>query len=101
MKKVFYLLSLAFALLIMSGSLTEAAAQKTKEVHKKGWSHKKKYAVVGAGAGAVTGAAVSKKRAKGAIIGGAAGAGAGYILGRHKDKKDPARKKIYKYKTAS
>src|SRR5215212_3460438 len=101
MKKVLYLLGLAFTLSIVSGSFTEVTAQKTKEVHKKGWSHKKKYTVIGAGAGAVTGAAVSKKRAKGAIIGGAAGAGAGYILGRHRDKKDPARKKIYKYKTAS
>lgn len=47
-----------------------------------------KGALIGAGAGAITGAAVSKNnRGKGAIIGGAVGAAAGAITGRAIDKK--------------
>ena len=34
------------------------------------------------------GAAVSKKKGKGAIIGGAVGAAGGYIIGNEKDKKE-------------
>jgi hypothetical protein len=83
MKKIMMMLGLAIGLTVAAGSFTEAAAQ----TQKKGWSHKKKYAVVGAGAGAATGAIVSKKKGKGALIGGAVGAGSGYLLGRHKDKK--------------
>ena len=44
---------------------------------KKGWSGAAKGAVIGAGAGAVTGALISKKKGQGAIIGGLAGAGLG------------------------
>jgi hypothetical protein len=44
--------------------------------------------VIGAGAGAVTGAIISKKKGKGAVIGGLIGAGGGYIIGRKEDKKD-------------
>lgn len=57
-------------------------------VKKKGWSKTAKGTVIGAGSGAVVGAAVSKKKGKGAIIGGVVGAGAGYIIGRNEDKKD-------------
>ncbi len=47
-----------------------------------------KGAVIGAAAGALTGAAVSKNdRAKGAIVGGAVGAGAGALTGAAIDKK--------------
>lgn len=63
-------------------------AQQPAEPQKKGWSKAAKGAVIGAGSGAVVGAAVSKKKGKGAIIGGVVGAGAGYIIGRNKDKKD-------------
>ncbi len=55
---------------------------------KKGWSNSAKGAVIGAGAGAVGGAIISKKKGKGAIIGGVLGAAGGYIIGKHKDKKD-------------
>ena len=54
---------------------------------KKGWSSAAKGAVIGAGAGAVTGILVDKKNARGAVIGGVVGAGTGYVIGRAKDKK--------------
>jgi hypothetical protein len=38
--------------------------------------------------GAVTGAILSKNKAKGAVIGGILGAAGGYIFGKSKDKKD-------------
>ena len=44
---------------------------------RKGWSRAAKGAVIGAGVGAITGAAVSKKKGEGAVIGGLAGAGLG------------------------
>ncbi|MEP6712783.1 MAG: glycine zipper domain-containing protein [Ferruginibacter sp.] len=46
-----------------------------------------KDALIGAGAGALTGVAVSKHKGKGAFIGGAAGAVGGYAYGKHQDKK--------------
>jgi outer membrane lipoprotein SlyB len=55
---------------------------------KKGWSKAAKGTAIGVGVGAITGAVVSKKKVKGAVIGGVIGGGAGYIIGRHKDKKD-------------
>lgn len=69
-------------------SMNAVAAQQTKTVvvnnqapaqtqEKKGWSGAAKGAVIGAGVGAITGAAVSKKKGEGAIIGGLAGAGVG------------------------
>lgn len=54
---------------------------------KKGISNTAKGALIGAGVGAVTGAAVSKEKGKGAIIGGLIGAGAGAVTGRAIDKK--------------
>lgn len=73
-----------------------AAANKatavTPEQKKKGWSSTAKGAVIGAGAGAITGAAVSKKKGQGAIIGGlagaAVGAGTGAIIDGEKKKKE-------------
>lgn len=61
------------------------------EEEKKGWSNAAKGAVIGAGAGAIGGAIISKKKGKGAIIGGVVGAAGGYIIGKNKDKKDTAR----------
>jgi hypothetical protein len=58
-----------------------------EEKKKKGWSAKAKGAVIGAGAGAITGAMVSDKKGKGAIIGGVLGAGAGLGVGAIVDKK--------------
>ncbi len=63
------------------------AVSTNAQTHRK-WSHRKKGAVIGAGAGAAGGALISKNhRAKHAAIGAAAGAGTGYLIGRHKDKK--------------
>ncbi|WP_026898044.1 YMGG-like glycine zipper-containing protein [Daejeonella oryzae] len=57
------------------------------EPQKKGWSSAAKGAVIGAGAGAVTGILVDKKNGRGAVIGGVVGAGTGYVIGRSKDRK--------------
>ncbi|MES2702795.1 MAG: YMGG-like glycine zipper-containing protein [Bacteroidota bacterium] len=61
---------------------------------KKGWSSKAKGAVIGAGAGAATGAIVNKRnRGVGALIGGAAGAAVGLGTGAiidHKKKENEA-----------
>lgn len=54
---------------------------------KKGMSSAAKGAIIGAGAGAVTGILVDKKNGRGAVIGGVIGAGTGYVIGRNKDKK--------------
>jgi hypothetical protein len=77
MKKWMFSIIAAAGLLIS----VESSAQ-TKTV-----SRARKNTVIGAGAGAATGAVISKKKGKGAIIGGAVGAGAGYAWGKHKDKK--------------
>lgn len=61
----------------------QPAAQQPK---KKGWSNTAKGAVIGAGAGALTGALVSDQKGKGAIIGGVIGAGAGAGTGAIIDK---------------
>lgn len=99
MKKFILILTIAFGLTMVSGAFVETQAQtKTVVKHKKGWSHRKKYAVIGAGAGAVTGAVLSKHHATGAVVGGAVGAAGGYLLGRHRDKKHPQTKRIYKTK---
>ncbi|MCW3465987.1 YMGG-like glycine zipper-containing protein [Chitinophaga nivalis] len=58
---------------------TPAPAPAVKK--KKGWSHTAKGALVGAGAGAITGAFLNKDRAKGAIIGSLIGAGTGAATG--------------------
>lgn len=97
MKKILCALSIAFALTTVSAGFNETHAQTTKT--KTVSSHKKKSALIGAGAGAVTGAVVSKKRAKGAVIGGAIGAGAGYLYGRHRDKTHPTTKQVTKSKS--
>ncbi len=59
---------------------------------KKGWSNTAKGAAIGAGVGAITGAAVSKKKGEGAVIGGlggaAVGAGTGAIIDAEKKKKE-------------
>ena len=56
---------------------------------KKGWSHRARGAVVGAGAGAVTGAIINKNnRGAGAVIGAVVGAAGGYIIGNEVDKKN-------------
>jgi len=99
MKKIFLVITIAFGLTMVSGVFTEINAQKRTVVveHKKGWSHRKKYGVIGAGAGAVTGAAISHHHVRGALIGGAVGGASGYVLGRHRDRKHP-NERTYKTK---
>ncbi|WP_119080504.1 glycine zipper domain-containing protein [Chitinophaga alhagiae] len=64
--------------------VTETAAAPAPA--KKKWSHTAKGAVVGAGAGAITGAIVNKDRVKGAAIGTIIGAGVGAGTGAIVDK---------------
>lgn len=65
----------------------------TAEQERKGWSNAAKGAVIGAGVGAVTGAAVSKKKGEGAVIGGLAGAGVGAGTGAIIDDSKKKKKK--------
>lgn len=96
MKKMIQVIAIMLtAFMLIFGDVNAQTIVKRKT----GWSHKKKGAVIGAGAGALTGALISHKKGKGALIGGAVGAGAGYLYGRHKDKKDPRRTTKVKYKT--
>ena len=99
MKKIFLIIAMAFGLTTVSGAFVEARAQHhtVKVEHKRGWSHRKKYAVIGEGAGAATGALISEHHARGAVIGGVVGGASGYLLGRHKDRKYPYRR-TYKTK---
>ena len=85
MKKVMGLLSICFCI-----SVGTASAQTTVDT-KTGWSHRKKATVIGAAAGTGTGAAVSRRRGRGAVVGGVVGAGAGYAYGTHRQKKHPKR----------
>lgn len=59
----------------------------TTSTKKKGWSDAAVDATAGGLGGAVIGAAVSKNKVEGALIGGAVGAGGGYIIGRASDRK--------------
>lgn len=88
MKKLVGALSLAFALTVVSPDYSKAQTE-VKQKTRTGMSHKKKGALIGAGAGAATGAVISKDKSKGAIIGGAIGAGAGYLHGRHTRQASP------------
>jgi hypothetical protein len=69
------------------GSGQGSYAQPDRVPQKKGWSSAAKGAVIGAGAGAVTGILVDKKDVRGAVIGGVVGAGTGYVIGRANDRK--------------
>lgn len=92
MKKLVYICT--FVLPLTFAISNDAQAQSTKkEETKTTKSHKGKDAAIGGGVGAVTGAVVSHKHGKGAVVGGLVGAGAGYLYGRHKDKKAAAHKK--------
>lgn len=82
MKKIICVLWMAFTLFILSLTVSPLYAQT-----KKPWSKKAKGAVIGAGAGAATGAIISHKKGKGALIGGAVGAAGGYLYGKHRAKK--------------
>ncbi|MEO6327527.1 MAG: glycine zipper domain-containing protein [Ginsengibacter sp.] len=66
----------------------ETASTIPQPANKKGWSKAAKGAVIGAGAGVIGGAILSKKKGVGAIIGGVIGAAGGYVIGKGMDKKD-------------
>ena len=88
MKRLLLITTMAFGLTMVSGAFVESQAQERVVVkHKKGSSHRKKDAVIGAGVGAVAGALISKHHAAGAVVGGVVGGAGGYLLGRHKDRK--------------
>ena len=70
-----------------SGAGTQTAPAPVA-VKKRGWSKAAKGAAIGAGAGAIGGAIISKNKGLGAVIGGVVGGAGGYIIGRSKDKKD-------------
>lgn len=71
-----------------SGNNTPATTAEAPVKQDKGWSDAAKGTAIGAGSGAVLGAVIAKDdRGKGAVIGSVIGAGAGYIIGRHRDKK--------------
>lgn len=76
-----------------NSTASTASAGTAAPAKKKGWSHTAKGAVVGAGAGAITGAVVNKNdRVKGAaigtIVGAGVGAGVGAIVDHEKKKKE-------------
>jgi uncharacterized protein YcfJ len=80
MKSIIRLLTLIVLIFAFTINLANAQTKRT--------SSRKKGAVIGAIAGAGTGAVISKNhRKKHAAIGAVAGAGTGYIIGRKKDKK--------------
>ena len=99
MKRFIILLSIAFGLTIVCNTGLNAQVVKEEVKTKKPWSHRKKDAVIGTGAGAVAGAVIGHG-AKGAVVGGVAGGAAGYLIGKHKDRKDPvpSRRTVYTYK---
>lgn len=67
----------------------EPVAASTPQVEKKkGWSSAAKGAAIGAGAGAIGGAIIAKKKGLGAIVGGVVGAAGGYIIGKDMDKRN-------------
>jgi hypothetical protein len=105
MKKLIYALSIGCALMVGSGAYNTVSAQEVKEKYKtkKPMNKKTKYALIGTGVGVGTGVLTSKNDSKGAVIGGALGAGAGYLYGRHREKKNPTpkTKRVYKYKKES
>lgn len=67
---------------------TEPVATTTIPAKKKGWSSAAKGAAIGAGAGAIGGAILAKKKGLGAIVGGVVGAAGGYIIGKDIDKRN-------------
>jgi hypothetical protein len=66
---------------------TSSAGVTSTQAKKKGWSDAAKGTAIGAGVGAISGAIIDKKDARGAVIGGLVGAGAGYTIGRAEDRK--------------
>ena len=89
MKKIMFAITLGLGMSVCSINNADAQRVVTR-------SHKGQSTAIGAGLGAITGAAVSRDKSKGAIIGGVAGAAGGYAVGAHKDRKY-GRKRVVKY----
>ncbi|MEO6289303.1 MAG: YMGG-like glycine zipper-containing protein [Ginsengibacter sp.] len=66
----------------------QTASTTTQAEKKEGWSSAAKGAAIGAGAGAIGGAIIAKKKGLGAIVGGVVGAAGGYIIGKDIDKRN-------------
>ena len=92
MKRIACIIGMALMLTVTA----DVQAQQVKEKTKRGWSKKAKGALIGGAAGTAVGAVAGGT--KGAVIGAAAGAGGGYLYGRHRDKKHPERTIKYKRK---
>ncbi len=75
---------------VQTGTGTDTGSGTTATIpeKKKGWSSAAKGAAIGAGAGAIGGAILAKKKGMGAIIGGVVGAAGGYIIGKDMDKRN-------------
>jgi hypothetical protein len=70
-------------------TMNSSSSNTAKVVHKKGWSKAAKGGVIGGVTGGVIGAVLDKhNRVAGGVIGAVIGGGGGYLIGRHKDKKD-------------
>ena len=81
MKKISLVLSLAFLMLIVVSSSSQAQERKK-------WSPQAKGAVIGAATGGAAGAIIHKRnRVVGGVVGGVVGAGAGYGVGKIIDNK--------------
>ncbi|MCJ8165021.1 glycine zipper domain-containing protein [Pontibacter sp. E15-1] len=84
MKKLPYILSIAFLLAFVWGSAAQAQQKK--------WSPQAKGTVIGAATGAAAGAVIHKRnRVVGGVVGGAVGGGTGYAIGKHIDNKNKQR----------
>jgi hypothetical protein len=71
-----------------SANQQETSAPQSETPHKKGWSAAAKDAVIGGAAGAAAGAIIDKNnRLVGGVVGAAIGSGAGYLIGRSRDRK--------------
>lgn len=94
MKKVSLILSL---ILLVTITLSYSVEAQTK----RGWSPQAKGTVIGAGAGAVTGAIIHKRnRTVGGVVGGVVGGATGYAIGKHKDNKNKEAARIAAAKQA-
>ena len=82
----------------VSSSRTNSTSNASYPQRDKGWSSAAKGTAIGGGTGAILGAVVSDNKVKGGIIGAVVGAGAGYAIGRSRDKKSGrvARKRAWK-----
>ncbi len=71
---------------------SQPAAAAPAAAHKKGWTGAEKGALIGAGAGAISGALIDGRKGEGAIVGGllgaGAGAGTGALIDKHKKNKE-------------